>query len=217
MSYLKSEIDNYQLLNSLGSTDHAAVLFGTDSDRCIPVCELSRAYGLTVDLYNRSLSGLVISEAADAWDDAAAALHPADVLLHLGSEDLAQYAGDPAAFEQDYIALIGHIRAANRNCRITIISLENPEKKDSVIAFNRSLRNIADATRCGFCDISGGCVWNPVSTLETISFVYSTGFVRPLKRHMCAETIVRILYGYQQASSQHGSVETFARPFLKAI
>ena len=191
MNVYENEIRSYQALNRLAEGG-GTVIFGGSEDREIPVCELARSFELKSALYNRSLDGLTLGAAVDAYDACVAPLSPERVLLHLGE-------ADPAAFARDYRALIAHIRALDRRCEIHVVSLKNPEALPQIAGLNRELKNLADSERCGFADISVKHVWNPAAMKETVSFLYSTGFVRPLRAAMPVYDLVRVLYGYDAA------------------
>ena len=198
MNAYEAEIGKYHILNALAGTG-GTVVFGGTADREIPVSELKQSFGLIPALYNRSLSGLTLERAVRAYDEAAAPLVPERVLLHLGEADTERFESDPAGFDSDYRALIAHIRMTDRKCDVIVVSLKNPEGLPKIDALNRHLKNLAASERCEFCDINTQRVWNPAAMKETIAFLYSAGFVRPLHRKMPAYDLVRILYSYDSA------------------
>ena len=53
---------------------------------------------------------------------------------------------------------------------------------------------ISDSEHCEFVDISNGNNWNPKTSMETSSFLYSMGFVRPLSVKRPVYNLVRAIY-----------------------
>lgn len=187
------EIKKYIALNELSETG-GTVILGCTADKEIPLCELKQAFSLDDKLYNRSFTDLSIADAVKAYDSCIAALRPNCILLHIGENDINLFDNSPTEFEKYYRKLVQHIRKENKKCTIGIVSLRNPEDKESVKELNKSLKYIADSERCEFEDISVKRVWNPKETKDIISFVYSTGFVHPLKNHRSIYDLVKILF-----------------------
>ena len=50
-----------------------------------------------------------------------------------------------------------------------------------------------------FYNIARPGIWNPRQTKEVVSFLYSIGFVRPLKQKRPLQDIARILFCYNPA------------------
>lgn len=194
MNAYEAETGTYQTLNALAKAG-GTVVFGGTADREIPAGELGRAFGLNSALYNRSISGLTLEHAVRAYDEAAAPLAPERVLLHLGEADTERFESDPASFDSGYRALIAHIRRMDRKCDIIILSLKNPESLPGIDEINRHLKNLARSEHCEFCDINTRRARNSAAMMETVAFLYSTGFMRPLGRKIPAHDLVRILYG----------------------
>ncbi|MBQ8358135.1 MAG: SGNH/GDSL hydrolase family protein [Clostridia bacterium] len=194
----ESEIAKYQSLNKLASQHGTVILGGTD-DLSIPLGELKQAFALEGDLYNRSMPDLTVSLSAEVFDACIKALNPETVLLHIGAADLKSFGENSSAFDQAYRDLIGRIRAVNRKCRIAVISLRNPEERTDIAELNKHLKYLADAERCEYSDITVKRIWNPKETKEVMSFLYSTGFVRPLNVKRPLYDLVKILFCYDPA------------------
>ena len=192
----ENEIRRYRTLNELAEPD-GLVIFGGTADRGIPLCELKQAFALDSRLYNRSLTGLSVKDAANCFDACVRPLQPESVLLHLGEADLALFAEDPSAFGRNYRKLIGHIRSGNKSCRIAVISLRNPDGHAVTAEMNRHLKYIADSERCEYGDITTKRVWNPKETKDIVSFVYSTGFVHSLINKRPLYDLVKILFCFE--------------------
>ena len=193
---MEKEIKLYQSLNALANTD-GCVIFGDTEDKIIPLSELKEAFELQGSFYNRSFTDLCVSNAIDLFDRCVAPLGPKDIYLHIGQNDLALFAEDAAAFDQKYTLLVQHIRSTNKKCSIAIISLKNPGNDPSITELNKHLAVIAQNENCEFCDIANIQVWNPLQTKEVVSFLYSIGFVRPLKQKRPLRDVVKILFCYE--------------------
>ena len=168
----------------------------TTPNREIPLCELKQAFDLNSRLYNRSFSNMSILDAKEIYDTCIAPLHPEYVLLHIGDADLKFFEENSSEFDQKYRELIHHIKSANLKCTIAIISLKNYDEDATIAELNKHLKYIADSEHCEFGDISMKRVWNPQQTKDIASFLYSTGFVRPLKIKRPIYDLAKILFCY---------------------
>lgn len=193
---LKNEIEKYQALNKLAESNGIVILGGTE-DREISLCELKQAFELEVNLYNRSITALSVNDAKKIYDTCIAPLNPECVLLHIGEADLESFMGNPSDFDQKYRELIKHIRNTSNKCNIAIISLKNYDDNTDIDELNKHLKYIAESEHCEFGDISTKRVWNPKQTKNVVSFIYSTGFVRPLKQKRPIYDLVKILFCYE--------------------
>lgn len=192
----EQEMNTYASLNSVADTN-GTVILGGSADRELPIGELKQAFGLEEPFYNRSVAGLSVKDAAEVYNACVAPLAPETVLLHIGDADLTLFGSDPSAFDGMYRALIGQIRSLDRKCRIGIVSLKNPTADGTIAELNKHLKYIADAERCEYGDISVKRVWNPQQTKDVVSFVNSTGFVRPLNIKPPIYDLVRILFCFE--------------------
>ena len=193
MKMYENEIERYQALNDLAN-GCGTVLFGGTEDKAIPLAELKQTFEFDGNLYNRSISGLSIALAAEAFEACAAKLKPSDALLHIGDADLEHFQKEPAWFDNAYRNLISSVKKANPRCIISVISLKNPMGSAVISEMNRHLKSIAEAEQCHFFDINLKRVWNPKEMREIVSFIYSTGFVRPLKRKLPNYDLIKILF-----------------------
>ena len=193
---LEPETKKYLALNELAETG-GTVILGDDLDKEIPLCELKQAFNLNEKLYNRSFSKLSIQDAIEIYDSCIAALKPDCVLLHIGEADVKLFDNTPSVFEHYFRKLIQHIKEEDKKCNIGIISLRNPNNSETITELNKSLKYIANSEKCEFEDISVKRVWNPKETKDVVSFVYSTGFVRPLKNQRSIYDLTKILFCYE--------------------
>ena len=189
---MEKQIKLYQSLNALANAG-GCVIFGGAEDRTIPLGELKETFELQGSYYNRSFESLSISNAAELFDRCVAPLTPSEIYLHIGQNDLAE---DPAVFAQKYTELVQHIRSTDKKCGIVIVGLKNSDKDPTIEQFNKHLELIVQNERCDFCDIAKQQVWNPKQTKEVVSFLYSIGFVRPLKQKRPVQDMAKILFCY---------------------
>ena len=187
------ELKRYEVLNELAERG-GIVIFGATEDVKIPVGELKQAFAIEEKIYNRSMNGLSVVDAKTIYDACVAPIVPETLLLHIGENDIQSFKENAGEFVQRYTQFITHIKSVNETCRIAIVSLRNYENDDVAKELNLQLKYIADSQRCEFADIANPRVWNPKSTMETVSFVYSLGFVRPLKNKRPVYDLVKIFF-----------------------
>ena len=190
---MEKEIKLYQSLNELAAAGGCVIFGGTD-DRTLPLGELKEAFALQGSFYNRSFSHLSLDNAAELYDTCVAPLAPKDVFLHIGEADLARFQENATSFDRQYTELVQHILRADRNCRLTVVALKNPDHSPMISQLNQHLEVIARNETCAFCDIAKQQVWNPRQTKEVVSFLYAMGFVRPLKQKPPVRDLAKILF-----------------------
>ena len=192
----KNQTNIYQSLNKLANPN-GMIIFGGNNDISIPLCELKQAFSLDSSLYNRSFSDLSVDNAVEYYDTCIAKLNPESILLHIGEADVDAFLSSSSDFDKKYSKLISHIKNANKKCRVIIVSLKNYNNDSDISEMNKHLKYIADSERCEYADISAKRVWNPKQTKEIASFVYSTGFVRPLNIKRPAYDLAKILFCFE--------------------
>ena len=189
----ETEILKYQKLNELAQTG-GIVIIGGSEDLNIPLCEIRQAFEMEENLYNRSFSDLAVTDAMAAYDACVAVLKPETILLHIGQQDLDMLQQNSAQFDNQYRALINHIREQNKHCRVAIVSLRNYENDPVIAEMNKHLKYIADMEHCEYGDIANRRVWNPKATLETAIFVRNIGFMGPLKVERSIFDLTKMLF-----------------------
>ena len=190
---LKNQKQMYHALNQLANLN-GMIIFGGNSDISIPLCELKQAFSLDNSIYNRSFTDLSVTNAQDYYDTCIADLKPESILLHIGESDMNLFLSTPSKFDQKYMALITHIKNTNKKCRIIIVSLKNYDNDKDTTEMNKHLKYIANSEHCEYADISHKKIWNPKQTKDITSFIYSTGFVRPLKIERPIYDLTKILF-----------------------
>ena len=189
----ETEILKYQKLNELAQTS-GIVILGDSEDTSIPLCEIRQAFEMEENLYNRSFSDLAVTDAMAAYDACVAVLKPEMILLHIGQQDLDMLQQDSAQFDNQYRALINHIREQNKYCRVAIVSLRNYENDPVIAEMNKHLKYIADMEHCEYGDIANRRVWNPKATLDAANFVRNIGFMQPLKVERSIFDLTKMLF-----------------------
>lgn len=195
---LANEVNQLLALNNLAEED-GIVIFGGTEDKAIPLCELKQAFELNPKLYNRSITGLSITNAAELFDTCIASLYPETVLLHIGAADIALFTENAPEFDQKYRELTAHIKSLNKKCQIGIISFRNPDNSSPITEMNQHLKYLAESEQCEFIDITNRRVWNPKETKEIVSFVYSMGFMHSLSNKRPLYDLAKILFCYEPA------------------
>ena len=188
--------EKYLKLNEFASQS-GIVIFGTGEDENIPACELRQAFNIEQKVYNRSFESMSIKDAVDTYIKVAAPLNPDTVLLHMGACDLELFSESSELFDNKYRELINTIKSQNKKCRISIVSLKNYNSDKQIEEINKHLKYISDSERCEYVDISTKKVWNPQTTKDTVSFVYSMGFVHSLKNQRPIFDLVKIFFCYE--------------------
>ena len=190
------ETQRYNKLNALAETD-GIVIFGCKEDKNIPTGELCRAFSVDTNVYNRSFDELSVKDAVEVYEQTVAPLNPETLLIHLGEADIEFFTQNPSEFDNKYRELINTVRKHNKKCRISVISLRNYKNDRNIAEMNRHLKYLADSEKCEYGDIASKRVWNPKAEMEAVSFVYSIGFVNPLKNKRPLYDLVKILFCYE--------------------
>ena len=191
----EAEIKNYAKLNALAEQG-GLVIFGCNEDKDIPTGEIRQAFAVESKIYNRSFDNLSVTEAVSIYEKIIAPLTPETVLIHIGEADLTNFAGNPTAFDHTYLELIKAIKAQNTTCRIAVVSLKNYANDPQIAEMNKHLKYIADSEKCEYGDISVKKVWNPKASMDAAAFVYSVGFIHPLKNKRPLYDLVKLLFCY---------------------
>ena len=191
----EAKINNYAKLNELAEQG-GIVIFGCNEDKDIPTGEIRQAFAVESKIYNRSFDNLSVTEAVSIYKKIIAPLTPETVLIHIGEADLTNFAGNPTEFDNQYLELIKSIKAQNNKCRIAVVSLKNYKSDPQIAEMNKHLKYVADSEKCEYNDISVKKVWNPKASMDAASFVYSIGFVHPLKNKRPLYDLVKMLFCY---------------------
>ena len=134
-------IKKYIELNKIAE-QNGIVIFGGSKDTNIALCDLKQAFFPNAMLYNRSIDGIGVENAAELYSLCVAPLMPDTVLLHIGMEDLQLCLENPAEFEKKYRELILQIRENNKKCNIAIINFQNTDSSADIKCLNKKLKYI---------------------------------------------------------------------------
>ena len=192
----EAEIKNYEKLNELAEQG-GIVIFGSGADKDIPAGEIRQAFAVESKIYNRSFENLSVTEAVSIYKKVIAPLAPETVMIHIGEADLGIFAEKPTEFDNKYLELIKVIKAQNKKCSIAVVSLKNYDSDPKIAEMNKHLKYVADSEKCEYGDISARKVWNPKASMDAASFVYSIGFVHPLKNKRPLYDLVKMLFCYE--------------------
>ena len=189
----EAEIEKYIKLNELAEQG-GIVIFGCGDDVIIPVGEIRQAFSVDAKMYNRSFKNLSVTDAEEIYIKCIAPIYPETVLIHIGENDFSLFKKDAAEFDTTYRNLIASIKRENKKCRIAVVSMREHDNHPIIEEMNKHLKSIADFEQCEYGDIANKKVWNPKATIGAASFVYSIGFVRPLKNKRPLYDLVRMLF-----------------------
>ena len=192
----KLETQKYKQLNEL-SEPQGIVVFGNNEDKSIPIGELRQAFCIDSKIYNRSFENLSITEAMEVYKESISMLSPETLLIHIGESDFNFFSKHPNEFDNKYCELIQYIKTKTPKCRIAIVSMKNYENRPCISEMNKHLKFIADSEVCEYGDIAAKKVWNPKSTMDTSAFIYSLGFVHPLKNKRPLYDLIKILFCFE--------------------
>ncbi len=191
---------------SAAENKNAVILMGGTMDKEIPVEKLASDFGFNFDIYNKSEAGLSVTEAIEYFRTKIADLTPEGIMLHLGEEDLALFQKDSAAFDNYYLTLVDEIKKVNKNCRIALLSVNNPEGRKEINLLNAHISAIAQTEKAVFINLENAKLWNPEATKAANDFAYSMGLnVRKPLRNV-AEILYS--YAYHNLSAYKDSLET---------
>ena len=183
---------------------NAVILMGSCLDTEIPVSNLAKEFSFNFDIYNKSAVNLSVANAGDYFNKNLATLAPEGILLHLGEKDLQLFKSDSSAFDRGYLQLIESIKAVNKNCRIALVSIENPGKDKSVNLMNAHIKAIADAEKTSFVNLENARLWNPEATKTSSAFAYNMG----LKIRKPLSDVAEILYSWAFHNLKSNTTET---------
>ena len=183
---------------------NAVILMGGSVDTEIPVSNLAKEFNFNFDIYNKSAAKLSVANANDYFQKNIAALEPEAVLLHLGESDLQFFKSDSSAFDRNYLTLVESIKALNKNCRIALISVENPSNDKSVNLMNAHIKAIANAEKTSFVNLENAKLWNPEATKTSSAFAYNMG----LKIRKPLNDVAEILYSWAFHNIKSNTTET---------
>ncbi|MCR4742458.1 MAG: hypothetical protein K5866_06285 [Treponema sp.] len=194
--YINRKDESVEMKNSV-------ILMGSSMDKKIPVAELGQSFAFNFKIYNHSDEKLSLTNAEDYFNQNIAGLAPEGILLHLGDNDVKLFSSNTSGFDSYYLNLINEIKSVNKNCRIALISVNNPENDKTIVTMNAHIKAIAQAANVDFVNIENAKLWNPKATKAAADFAYGMG----LKIRKPLRDVAEILYSwaYNELSDEKAS------------
>lgn len=171
---------------------NAVILFGGTLDKNIPVADLSREYNFNFDIYNKSCENITLPAALEYFKKNIAKMIPEGIIIHLGENDISLFQNDSAAFDNYYLTLLDEIKAVNKDCRIALISINNPAGNKNLALMNAHINAIAQTEKAVFINLENAKLWNPEATKAANEFAYAMG----LKIRKPLRDVAEIFYSY---------------------
>ena len=183
---------------------NAVILFGGSLDKNIPVADLSREYNFNFDIYNKSCENITLPAALEYFKKNIAKMIPEGIIIHLGENDISLFQNDSAAFDNYYFTLLDEIKAVNKDCRIALISINNPAGNKNLALMNAHINAIAQTEKAVFINLENAKLWNPEATKAANEFAYAMG----LKIRKPLRDVAEIFYSYAFHSMNVNAKET---------
>lgn len=183
---------------------NAVILFGDSLDKNIPVADLSREYNFNFDIYNKSCENITLPAALEYFKENIAKMIPEGIIIHLGENDISLFQNDSAAFDNYYLTLLDEIKAVNKDCRIALISINNPAGNKNLALMNAHINAIAQTEKAVFINLENAKLWNPEATKAANEFAYAMG----LKIRKPLRDVAEIFYSYAFHSMNVNAKET---------
>lgn len=183
---------------------NAVILFGGSLDKNIPVADLSREYNFNFDIYNKSCENITLPAALEYFKENIAKMIPEGMIIHLGENDISLFQNDSAAFDNYYLTLLDEIKAVNKDCRIALISINNPAGNKNLALMNAHINAIAQTEKAVFINLENAKLWNPEATKAANEFAYAMG----LKIRKPLRDVAEIFYSYAFHSMNVNAKET---------
>ena len=190
--------------NSFVENKNAVILFGGSLDKNIPVADLSREYNFNFDIYNKSCENITLPIALEYFKKNIAKMIPEGIIIHLGENDISLFQNDSAAFDNYYLTLLDEIKAVNKDCRIALISINNPAGNKNLALMNAHINAIAQTEKAVFINLENAKLWNPEATKAANEFAYAMG----LKIRKPLRDVAEIFYSYAFHSMNVNAKET---------
>lgn len=183
---------------------NAVILFGGSLDKNIPVADLSREYNFNFDIYNKSCENITLPAALEYFKENIVKMIPEGIIIHLGENDISLFQNDSAAFDNYYLTLLDEIKAVNKDCRIALISINNPAGNKNLALMNAHINAIAQTEKAVFINLENAKLWNPEATKAANEFAYAMG----LKIRKPLRDVAEIFYSYAFHSMNVNAKET---------
>ena len=141
-----SDKKRFNLLNKFVK-QNGIVLWGSTSLDEPSVHELIQGSSVSQNVYNRSVSGLKVSDAQQYLEQCVYGLSPAKVIINLGEEDV-KCSTDVTQLMEQYRWLLYNMHVALPACRLVVTTV--PGKGEACESFNEELKKLAQEVGCSF-------------------------------------------------------------------
>lgn len=143
---------DFTILNKVAKK-HGIVLFGSTTAARIPINELVQDYDISQKIYNRSISGLHLTDAEKYLDTCVYNLEPDKIILNLGEEDLKASCEINKLAEQ-YRWLLYTIHTVLPDASLILTSVTPQDEKAE--KFNQALKTLSLEFGCNYLEIPAG-------------------------------------------------------------
>lgn len=141
-------MNDYKQMNAIAK--HYGIAFlGSSYLSNIPLSELALDFESDVPVYNRSVSGLTVDEAFEAFKNNVLELSPSKIFVNIGDEDIKRAGFDEDKFIEKY-GWVLYMLHNNCDAKIYIVSVLS--SIPAVVSLNKRLKALAKETGCQYVD-----------------------------------------------------------------
>lgn len=155
--------------------NYSITLLGGTFDRSIPVKQIENEFEFDFHILNKSNNGLSLRTAKDYFVKNIKDIDCEGAILHLGYEDQDLFKLNPSEFDSLYLGLVSTIKMVNKNCRIALVSIANPENRTLISEMNNHIKAIASSEQAVFIDLAYASLWNPKAVKASVDFAVTMG------------------------------------------
>lgn len=185
------------------SKKYNITLMGGTYAKDIPVKKLSEEFQFDFDLYNKSSFALSLTNAKEYFNKYVANLNSDGIILQLGKEDADIFKSNPSVFDTMYLELLSLIKSNNKDCRLALVSLNNPQNNPVTAQMNNHIKAIAQSEQAAFVNLENAKLWNPKGVQTSLDFAEGMG----LKYKKPIYDVAEILYSYAAQNIAEDTME----------
>lgn len=182
-------------------------LFGGSYDNVLPVKQLENDFEFDFELINKSISCLSVQKASEYYLMNIKNLESDGIIIHIGAEDVEMFRLNPSEFDNLYLNLLSTIKKVNKNCRLALVSILNPNNDTVIDSMNNHIKAIASSVQGVYVDLAYASLWNPKATKVSVDFAHNMGL--NIKKPIL--DVAKIIYSYAvQNIAEDKKSENFA-------
>lgn len=185
------------------SKKYNIALMGGTYAKDIPAKQLAEEFQFDFDLYNKSSFALSLKNAKEYFNKYVANLNSDGIILQLGKEDADIFKSNPSVFDTMYMELLSLIKSNNKDCRIALVSLNNPQYNPVITQMNNHIKAIAQSEQAVFVNLENAKLWNPKGVQSSLDFAQGMG----LKYKKPIYDVAEILYSYAAQNIAEDNME----------